>query len=64
MLQIIGWLGCLYLVVKAFELFSASKHRAEEGSWDTAAMVGGAIALVGAFFFLMLINGQVDAAPY
>lgn len=64
MLQIIGWLGCLYLVVKAFELCSASKHRQVDEKWDTAAMVGGAIALVGALAFFFMLNAQVDASPY
>lgn len=57
MLQIIGWLLCLYLVVKACELLSmeAEKHPFAR----PIATAGAVIALIGAGVFFYLINEQV-----
>jgi len=52
MLQIIGWLLCVYLVVKGFELI------AMKSVW---AYVGAAIAFVAAPIFLLLINAQSNS---
>ena len=65
MLQIIGWLGCAYMFVKAFELFSAAKARGDGADkWDAAATIGGAIAILSAVVFFFMLNAQVDSAPY
>jgi hypothetical protein len=54
MLQIIGWLLCVYLVVKGFELI------AMKSVWS---YVGAAIAFIAAPIFLLLINAQSNATP-
>lgn len=57
MLQIIGWILCLYLVVKACELLSmdTDDHKLAR----PVATIGAILALVGAGLFLFLINEQV-----
>lgn len=62
-LQIIGWIGCLYLVVKAFEIISSNEHRNAEGKLHTAGMVAAIIALLGALIFVLLLEGQVSNMP-
>jgi hypothetical protein len=52
MLQIIGWLLCVYLIVKGFELV-AMKH--------TSAYFGAGIAFLSAPIFFVLINMQSAA---
>jgi hypothetical protein len=60
MLQIIGWILCLYLVVKGFELFSAKR---EEGSGPrTLALLGGIVAWLGAIVFFFMVNAQADSS--
>ena len=60
MLQIIGWILCLYLLVKGFELFSAKR---EEGSGPrTLALTGGVIAWLGAVVFFFMVNEQADSS--
>lgn len=56
MLQIIGWLLCLYLVVKACELLSmdTDDHKLSR----PVATVGAIIALIGAAVFFVMINDQ------
>ena len=58
MLQIIGWIMCLYLVVKACELLSmdTDEHRFSRHT----ATAGAVTALIGAAGFLVLINQQVS----
>lgn len=60
MLQIIGWLLCLYLVVKACELLSmdTDNHRMSR----PIATLGAVIALIGAGLFFWMINEQVKAS--
>jgi hypothetical protein len=53
MLQIIGWLFCVYLVVKGFELV-AMKH--------VSAYIGAGLSFVAAPIFFLLINQQTKAA--
>lgn len=59
MLQIIGWILCLYLVVKACELLSmdTDEHRLAR----PVATAGAVIALGGAAAFFFLINAQIKA---
>ena len=58
MLQIIGWLLCLYLVVKACELLSMDTD--EHKFARLTATTGAFIALVGAAGFFVMINQQVS----
>jgi hypothetical protein len=57
MLQIIGWLLCLYLVVKACELLSMQT----DGHMfaRVTATIGAILALLGAALFFYLLNEQV-----
>jgi hypothetical protein len=57
-LQIIGWILCLYLVVKACELLSmrTNDHRLA----PPVAVIGAILALLGAVAFFLLINEQVQ----
>jgi hypothetical protein len=60
MLQIIGWILCLYLVVKGFELFSMKR---EEGVASKAlACAGGIIAWLGAIAFFFMVNAQAESS--
>jgi len=60
MLQIIGWILCLYLVVKGFELFSMKR---EEGyNARTLALLGGIIAWLGAVVFFFMVNAQANSS--
>lgn len=58
MLQLIGFLGCVYLLVKGLELY---------GSKEPSALVGiaGILAIVAAiiFFFLFLLQGSAMPSP-
>jgi len=58
MLQLIGWLGCLYLVVKALELAASSSFRDENGNMKTTAMAAAVLAWFGAAGFALLFLGQ------
>jgi len=57
MLQIIGWILCLYLIVKACELLSMETERHQFAR--ATATFGAILALVGAAAFFYLINEQV-----
>ena len=58
MLQIIGWLMCGYLVVKAFELFGHARNGAENAR--TLYYVGGGLSLLLAPVFFFMMNAQVS----
>lgn len=60
MLQIIGWILCLYLVVKACELLSMKTNEHKYAA--AVGAIGAVIALVGAGIFFLLINEQVRAS--
>lgn len=60
MLQIIGWLMCGYLVVKAFELFGHARNGTE--SARTLYYVGGGLSLLLAPLFLVMLNGQASSS--
>ena len=64
MLQIIGWKGCAYLIVTAFELFSVAKNwQDDKGLYDIFAIIGGSIALLSAIAFYFLLEAQVNDIP-
>ena len=69
MLQIIGWLGCLYLVVKGFEIAGGANFRDASGRPTTSAKNASTIAWIGAFVFavMLLLQGgafeQVKPTP-
>lgn len=56
MLQIIGWLMCAYMVVKAFELFGNAQRK--EGA--ALYWIGGGLSLISAPIFVLLLNAQVN----
>lgn len=59
MLQIIGWLGCLYLIVKALEIAGSNVHKGEDGLLKPQSLVAVLLASVGALAFAawFLIQG-------
>lgn len=69
MLQIIGWLGCVYLFIKALEIASGSGHRNENGDLRSSAMAACGLAWFGSVGFAIWIfvqgsalHGQLEAA--
>ena len=64
MLQIIGWLGCVYLFVKGLELFSSNSHRLPDGKLNSYAITGAIIAVVGSLIFALMLVGQGSASPF
>lgn len=59
MIQLIGWLGCLYLLVKSLEIVSSSAHRTENGKLKATARVAALLGVAGSivFFYLILSHG-------
>jgi len=57
-LQIIGWLGCLYLVVKALEIMSNSDSVNSNGKLKASALAACLLAWVGAVVFSLWIAEQ------
>ena len=58
MFQILGWLGCVYLVVKALEIGSSTVFRDEGGLMKLSAVAACAIAWMAAIIFAFLFYGQ------
>jgi len=58
MLQIIGWILCVYLVVKGCELLSMETR--EGGVARAISIIGAVIALIASVAFFLLINEQVQ----
>jgi hypothetical protein len=58
MLQIIGLLGCTYLLVKACELGSSNAHRDAEGALNAPAAAGILVASAGALGFAFWLYAQ------
>jgi hypothetical protein len=61
MLQIIGWLGCLYLLVKGCEIVANKGNRSAEGHLHGGAVIGAGLAFVGAPIFMLLLLAQAGA---
>lgn len=59
LIQLIGWLGCLYLLVKSLEIASSSAHRTEDGKLKATARVAALLGVAGSivFFYLILSHG-------
>jgi len=51
MLQIIGWLGCIYLVVKALEIAGSNSQRDSEGNMAVSAIAACVISWIAAILF-------------
>lgn len=71
MLQIIGWLGCFYLVVKALEIASSDSFRTSDGKMKDRAQVATWVAWGGAIAFALWLYVQGvrpgdsgDTAPF
>ena len=62
MLQIIGWLGCLYLFVKSLEILSSRSHRDDENQLTAAATSAVAAGICGSIGFALWLGAQGDAA--
>jgi hypothetical protein len=62
MLQIIGWMGCVYLFVKGIEFMASRNYRNNEGGIGGAAIVGPIICWLSAFAFALILNVQAGTA--
>lgn len=60
MLQIIGWLGCAYMLLKVFEIIGSSAHRKEDGRLNDASCWACVFAIfsAGAFAVWLLAQGN------
>ena len=60
MLQIIGWLGCVYLVVKALEIAGSNAFRNDKGQMTGGAIGAVAVAWIAVAVFAVLfwVQGQ------
>lgn len=63
MLQIIGWLGCLYLVVKALEIAANPDYRDANGMMKPVAMGAAVLGWFGAVGFALWLAAQGGALP-
>ena len=61
MLQIIGWLGCVYLLVKSLEIFSSSNFRNEAGKLKETAILAALVAFWGAVGFAIWLGSPEDS---
>lgn len=61
LLQIIGWLGCLYLAVKGLEIGNGAQFRHESGRVTVAGALIAILAVGGALVFAVAINLQGEA---
>jgi hypothetical protein len=61
MLQIIGWMGCVYLLVKCFEFWGSSAYKKEDGSFNGVAAAGSVVAMLAAIVFFFTLNAQASA---
>jgi hypothetical protein len=65
MLQIIGLLGCVYLLVKAFDILGSANHRKASGSLSAFSVIGVFIAFLGSILFaLILLSAGAAPSPY
>lgn len=63
MIQLVGWLGCLYLVIKAFEIAADPGYRDEAGKMKNPAMAASLLCCFGAAAFALAFKSQGDAFP-
>jgi hypothetical protein len=64
-LQILGWLACIYLVIKGVEILQIGLASVREGSGRSTVIAVGAFSLaacvLAAIVFVWLINAQAGA---
>ena len=58
MLQIIGWMGCVYLLVKGVEFIAHAGYRNEAGHMKITAVAAAVIAWLSAAILFVLLNIQ------
>ncbi|WP_132384833.1 hypothetical protein [Novosphingobium sp. PhB165] len=63
MLQIIGWLGCLYLVIKSLEIAANPAFRYENGILKGYAIIACILGWFGAVGFALWLGVQGAAIP-
>lgn len=61
MLQIIGWLGCLLLVVKALEIIMIPDYRDKFGDLRRPALAACILCWAGAALFAAMLYSQGEA---
>ena len=62
MLQIIGWLGCFYLVVKGLQIITDDARQRPDGKTGQQAMAVAFVAWTGAIVFAGWLNLQGTGA--
>ncbi|GAA3901155.1 hypothetical protein GCM10022276_19930 [Sphingomonas limnosediminicola] len=65
MLQIIGWLGCLYLFVKGLEILGDQGNRvnrfeSDETRFAVPSLIAAILAISGALIFPLVIGAQAN----
>lgn len=63
MLQLIGWLGCLYLFVKALELSGDDSRRNEHKEMNFSTLLAVWLAIIGAGGFALMLYLQGERIP-
>lgn len=63
LLQLIGWLGCLYLIVKAMEIAANGNFRDGNGRMSNLAMGAAVLCWFGAAGFALAFKAQGEAFP-
>lgn len=59
MLEIIGWMLCVYMFLKGLELFAMKR---EEGTTEmVVAYAGGVVALLASVVFFVLVTAQAES---
>lgn len=58
MLQIIGWIGCVLMAIKALELISNPAYRDETGALNWHIVVAAMLAGFGSIGFAVLLYAQ------
>lgn len=66
MLQILGYLGCIYLALKGYEIYQQAwlQDRDEETKAQTIAVTVCALSVIAAILFGVWITNQANAIVY
>lgn len=63
MLQILGWMGCLYLVIKGLDIArNPTPNEAGDGEWTWPTQIAVVLCFLGAIVFFALIQLHVSVA--
>lgn len=62
MLQIIGWIGCFYLVIKGIEFIGSNSFRTPDGQITKTASTAALLCFAGAAGFFFVLQYQVSSS--